>query len=163
MLFQGGVESIVLETRTQGYVAARIRAGILESSTVELLESAGLGDRLHREGHEHRGIYLQWPEERHHLDFVDLTGRSIWVYGQTEVQRDLVAARETTGQVAFYGISDTAIHDIDSDRPSVTFVVADGVEQRIEGDVIVGCDGSFGVSRAAIPAGMRPAPMGCLT
>lgn len=108
MLFQGGVESIVLETRTQGYVAARIRAGILESSTVELLESAGLGDRLHREGHEHRGIYLQWPEERHHLDFVDLTGRSIWVYGQTEVQRDLVAARETTGQVAFYGISDTA-------------------------------------------------------
>src|SRR5262249_28866710 len=79
-LLRGGVDAIVVETRSQEYVASRIRAGILESSSVELLTEAGLGDRLHAEGHEHRGIYLNWPGERHHLDFVDLAGRSVWVY-----------------------------------------------------------------------------------
>ena len=104
LLARGGVSSIVLETRSQEYVASRIRAGILEHSSVDLLTSVGLGDRLRAEGHEHRGIYLQWPGERHHLDFVDLTGRSVWVYGQTEVQKDLVAAR--TAEV-IYEVADT--------------------------------------------------------
>ena len=97
LLGRDGIESMVVETRSQEYVAARIRAGILEQSTVDLLE-VGLGDRLSAEGDEHRGIYLQWPGERHHLDFVDLTGRSVWVYGQTEVQKDLVQAAEQRGQ-----------------------------------------------------------------
>src|SRR3954452_14973246 len=92
LLARGGVSSIGVETRSQEYVASRIRAGILEHSSVELLTEAGLGDRLRGGGHEHRGIYLQWLGERHHLDFVDLTGRSVWVYGQTEVQKDHVAA-----------------------------------------------------------------------
>ena len=91
LLAADGIESVIVETRSREYVEARIRAGILESSTVELLDSVGLGERLHREGVEHRGIYLQWPGERHHLDFVDLAGRSVWVYGQTEVQKDLGA------------------------------------------------------------------------
>lgn len=87
LLAADGVDSIIVETRTEDYVLARIRAGILEHSSVELLRSVGLGDRLSRNGIEHRGIYLQMPGERHHLDFVDLVGRSVWVYGQTEVQK----------------------------------------------------------------------------
>ena len=149
LLARGGVSSLVVETRTQDYVASRIRAGILEHSSVELLETVGLGGRLRAEGHEHRGIYLQWPGERHHLDFVDLTGRSVWVYGQTEVQKDLVAAG--TAEV-FYAVTETTLHDVETDRPSVTFVDEQGAAQRIDADVIAGCDGSFGPSRHAVPA-----------
>ncbi|XVU22009.1 4-hydroxybenzoate 3-monooxygenase [Actinoplanes sp. CA-054009] len=149
LLHRGGVEAVVLETRSQEYVASRIRAGILESSSVELLEEVGLGDRLRAEGHEHRGIYLQWPGERHHLDFVDLTGRSVWVYGQTEVQKDLVAAGTAA---VFYEVTDVELHDVDSDRPFVTFVDAEGEEQRLDADAVAGCDGSFGPSRHAVPA-----------
>ncbi|MDH2412530.1 4-hydroxybenzoate 3-monooxygenase [Nocardioides sp. CER19] len=155
LLAQDGVESIVVETRTQEYVAARIRAGILEHSSVELLRSVGLGANIDAHGDEHRGIYLQWPHERHHLDFVDLVGRSVWVYGQTQVQADLVAASEAAGRHVVYGVSDTAVHDLDTDRPSVTFTDADGVQQRIEAEVVVGCDGSFGVSRSAVPETVR--------
>jgi p-hydroxybenzoate 3-monooxygenase len=151
LLAQSGVESVVLETRSRDYVAARIRAGILESSSVEALSAVGLGDRLHREGYEHRGIYLQWPEERHHIDFVDLVGRSVWVYGQTEVTKDLVEARDAAGQEFCYEIGDTQLHDLTTDRPSVTFVDREGKQQRLEADVIAGCDGSFGASRAAVP------------
>ena len=95
LLAADGVESVIVETRSREYVEARIRAGILESSTVGLLDSVGLGERLHREGVEHRGIYLQYPGERHHLDFVDLAGRSVWVYGQTEVHQGPRAAPGT--------------------------------------------------------------------
>ncbi|GLW31956.1 4-hydroxybenzoate 3-monooxygenase [Actinoplanes regularis] len=152
LLALGGVDSVVLETRSQEYVAARIRAGILEHSSVELLESAGLGARLRAEGDEHRGIHLQWPHERHHLDFVGLTGRSVWVYGQTEVQKDLIAARRAAGQEVHYEVSEVELHDVESDRPFVTFVDASGARRRLEADVIAGCDGSFGPSRQAVPA-----------
>jgi p-hydroxybenzoate 3-monooxygenase len=152
-----GVESVLVETRTRDYVESRIRAGILETSTVELLESVGLGDRLRREGDEHRGIYLQWPGERHHLDFVDLVGRSVWIYGQTEVTKDLGRAREAAGQQAEYGVSNTALHDLDTDRPWVSFTDAAGNEQRLDADVVVGCDGSFGPSRSSIPETSRQA------
>jgi p-hydroxybenzoate 3-monooxygenase len=143
------VESVVIEIRSEEYVASRIRAGILEQSTVDLLGSAGLGDRLAVEGSEHRGIHLQWPGERHHLDFVDLTGRSGWVYGQTEVQKDLVAAARERGQVVHYEVADTVLHDLETDRPSITFS-RDGAEVRLRADVVVGCDGSFGPSRGAV-------------
>ena len=155
LLAAEGVESVVVETRTEEYVASRIRAGILEQSTVDLLRSAGLGDRLSREGDQHRGIYLQWPQERHHLDFVDLTGRSVWVYGQTEVQKDLVAARTAAGQEVHYGVSETALHDLESDSPSVTFTTARGASTRVTASVVVGCDGSFGPSRASVPEAVR--------
>ncbi|MEU4158369.1 4-hydroxybenzoate 3-monooxygenase [Actinoplanes sp. NPDC026670] len=151
LLAQGGVESVVLETRSEEYVAARIRAGILEHSSVELLEAAGLGSRIRAEGDEHRGIYLQWPGERHHLDFVDLTGRSVWVYGQTEVQKDLIAARRADDQEIHYEVTDVALHSLD-DRPYVTFTDASGAAQRLDAEVIAGCDGSFGPSRSAVPA-----------
>jgi p-hydroxybenzoate 3-monooxygenase len=150
-----GVESVVLETRSEQYVASRIRAGILEQSTVDLLHECGLGDRLAREGDQHRGIHLQWPHERHHLDFVDLTGRSVWVYGQTEVQKDLIQARTAAGQAIHYEVQDTALHDLDSDQPSVSFTDVDGRERRVTADVVVGCDGSFGPSRGEVPADVR--------
>ena len=151
LLAQDGVESIVVESRSRDYVEARIRAGILEHSTVELLDSVGLGERLRTEGHQHRGVYLQWPSERHHLDFVDLVGRSVWVYGQTDVTRDLGRAREAAGQQIVYEVTDTAVHDVQSDRPYVTFRDQDGRDVRLDADVVVGCDGSFGPSRAAVP------------
>jgi p-hydroxybenzoate 3-monooxygenase len=155
LLAADGVESIVVETRSEEYVASRIRAGILEQSTVDLLRAHRLGARLDREGDQHRGIYLQWPHERHHLDFVDLTGRAVWVYGQTEVQKDLVAARHAAGQQVLYEVSDTALHDLESERPSVTFTDATGTPRRIVADAIAGCDGSFGPSRAAVPDSVR--------
>ncbi|WP_037144400.1 4-hydroxybenzoate 3-monooxygenase [Rhodococcoides fascians] len=155
LLAEQGVESVIVETRSQEYVLSRIRAGILEHSTVQLLDDIGLGARLHAEGQEHRGIYLQWPEERHHIDFTDLVGRSVWVYGQTEVTKDLVAAREAAGQQIYYEVSDTALHDIESDSPYVTFTDASGAEVRVDAAVIAGCDGSFGPSRAAMPGRVR--------
>ncbi|GLY31802.1 4-hydroxybenzoate 3-monooxygenase [Kineosporia sp. NBRC 101731] len=150
-----GVESVVLETRTRAYVEARIRAGILEQSTVDLLVQHGLGDRLLAEGDPHRGIHLQWPQERHHLDFVDLIGRTVTVYGQTEVQKDLGRAREAAGQTILYGIGDTGVHEVESDRPYLTFTDADGRSRRLDADVVVGCDGSFGPSRGAVPPAVR--------
>ena len=155
LLAAAGVESIVVETRSEEYVASRIRAGILEQSTVDLLRECGLGDRLEHEGDPHRGIYLQWPGERHHLDFVDLTGRSVWVYGQTEVQKDLIAARTAAGQQIHYEVTDTALHDLDTDHPAVTFTDADGRERRIVADAVAGCDGSFGPSRGTVPPDVR--------
>jgi p-hydroxybenzoate 3-monooxygenase len=149
LLARGGVSSVVLETRSQEYVGSRIRAGILEHSSVELLTEAGLGDRLRAEGHEHRGIYLQWPGERHHLDFVDLTGRSVWVYGQTEVQKDLVAAG--TAEVV-YEVSDTVLHDVATDAPYITYTDRSGNAARLDAQMIAGCDGSFGPSRHAVLA-----------
>ncbi|WP_127550805.1 4-hydroxybenzoate 3-monooxygenase [Actinoplanes sp. OR16] len=147
LLAQGGVESVVLETRSEEYVAARIRAGILEHSSVELLEAAGLGDRIRTEGDHHRGIYLQWPGERHHLDFVNLAGRSVWVYGQTEVQKDLIKARAAAGQEIHYEVTNVEIG-----ADFVTFTDKDGQNLRLDAAAIAGCDGSFGPSRKAVPA-----------
>ncbi|HET8601822.1 MAG TPA: 4-hydroxybenzoate 3-monooxygenase [Segeticoccus sp.] len=150
-----GIDCIVVETRSEAYVAARIRAGILENSTVDLLRSVGLGSRLDAEGHPHRGIYLQWPHERHHINFASLVDRHVWVYGQTQVQRDLIEASRAAGRRVIYEVSDTAIHDIESDQPAVTFTDMDGRQVRIEAGVVVGCDGSFGPCRAAVPERAR--------
>jgi p-hydroxybenzoate 3-monooxygenase len=155
LLDREGIESVLLENRSPEYVLGRIRAGVLESSTVDLLRSDGLGERLDREGMEHRGIYLQWPEERHHIDFVDHVGRSVFIYGQTEVTKDLMAAREAAGQQSFYGVSGVELHDLDSERPSVTFTDAQGKAQRVDADVVAGCDGFHGPSRQAIPSALQ--------
>ena len=159
LLDRAGIESVLLENRSPDYVLGRIRAGVLESSSVDLLSEVGLGERIAREGDEHRGIYLQWTAdgqgERHHLDFVDHVGRSVWIYGQTEVTKDLMAARDRAGQQSFYEVRDVALHDVDTQRPSVTFTDRDGTEQRVEADAVAGCDGFHGPSRASIPAGVR--------
>ena len=159
LLDLAGIESVLVENRSPAYVQGRIRAGVLESSSVDLLTEAGLGERIAREGDEHRGIHLQWTDggqtERHHLDFVDLVGRSVWVYGQTEVTKDLMAARDRAGQQAFYEVSDVVLRDVDTDRPSVTFTDRDGAGQRVEADAVAGCDGFHGPSRDALPDAVR--------
>lgn len=155
LLERHGVDSVVLEARSAEYVASRVRAGVLEQSTVDVLRNHGLGARLDAVGDEHHGIELQWPGQRHRIDMTELTGRSVWVYGQTQVQRDLVEARAAAGQQAHYEVSDTALHDVGTDSPSVTFTDATGRARRVRADVVVGCDGSFGPSREAIPDAER--------
>ena len=146
-----GIESIVVEDRSREYVEARIRAGLLETQAVNLLDEIGVGERLHREGMEHNGIYLQIPGERHHIDFKELIGYTVWVYGQTEIQKDLDAACDKAGQPIYYESSNVELHNIDSDNPSVSFVDKDGNAQVIEASIIAGCDGFWGPSRQAIP------------
>ena len=155
ILAKNGVESIVVENRSQEYVLARIRAGVIEHGAVDVLTEYGVADRLHREGMRHDGVYLQWPGERHRIDFVEACGQSVWVYGQTEITKDLIAIREADGQQFFWEVSDTAILDADTDHPRVTFVDADGSPQVIEADYVAGCDGFHGVSRQTIPESVR--------
>jgi p-hydroxybenzoate 3-monooxygenase len=153
LLAQQGLESVVVENRSQAYVEARLRAGVLEHDTVQLLTDVGLGDRLHREGLRHDGIHLQWPGTRTRLDFPELTGgRSVWVYGQTEVVKDLIRARQSAGQQLFFQVGATAVRDVDTDQPVIRFVDADGAEQVVACDVVAGCDGFHGVSRSVVPA-----------
>ena len=122
-----GIDSVVLENRSRDYVQARIRAGILEQGTVDLLTEAGVGERLHREGLRHDGIYLQYPGHREHLDFPGLCGRSVWAYGQTEVVKDLIDARLAAGQPIEFEIAGHALHDLDTDRPRITYADSAGV------------------------------------
>jgi p-hydroxybenzoate 3-monooxygenase len=123
----------------------------LEAQSVEMLEEIGVADRLRKEGMEHNGIYLQIPGERHHIDFKELIGYTVWVYGQTEIQKDLDAASDKAGQEIHYEVSDVELHNIDSEAPSVTFVDKDGNRQTIECAIIAGCDGYWGPSRKALP------------
>jgi p-hydroxybenzoate 3-monooxygenase len=148
-----GVDSVVLENRSREYVQGRIRAGILEQGTVDVLTEAGMGDRLHREGLEHRGIHLQYPGVRHTLDFPELCGRRVWVYGQTEVVKDLVAAQLDGGPPLLFDVSDVAIEDVDTDSPRIRFTDADGTPQVLECDVVAGTDGFHGPSRAVVAEG----------
>jgi p-hydroxybenzoate 3-monooxygenase len=150
-----GVESVVLEDRSRAYVEARQRAGILEQGTVDVLVQAGVGERLQREGLRHDGIYLQWPGHREHIDFRALCGRSVWAYGQTEVVKDLISARLAAGDPLHFEVSDVALHDVESSRPSITYTDRDGVATTLECDAIAGCDGSHGPSRALVPSALQ--------
>ncbi len=152
LLDRRGVESIVLERRDRAYVEGRLRAGVLEQGTVDLLDEAGVGERMRREGLVHRGIYLQFEGERHRIPLSDLTGgRAIMVYGQQEVVKDLIAARLALGSPILFEVEDVGLRDIESDRPWVR-LRHNGEAQEIECDYIAGCDGFHGVSRPAIPA-----------
>ncbi|MGY1605709.1 MULTISPECIES: 4-hydroxybenzoate 3-monooxygenase [unclassified Geodermatophilus] len=150
-----GVDSVVLENRSREYVEARIRAGILEQNTVDVLTEVGLGDRLHRQGLEHRGIHLQYPGVRATLDFPQLCGRRVWVYGQTEVVKDLVAAQLAGGPPLHFEVSDVAVEDVDTDSPRIRFTDAEGRPQVLECDVVAGTDGFHGPSRAVVAEGTR--------
>lgn len=151
LLAARGVDTIVLEHRRREHVEARVRAGILEQGAVEVLQEAGLAERLLAEGTPHHGIHLHWPDQRHRIDFADLTGRCVWLYGQTEVQRDLHAAADAAGRTVHYEVDEVALHDLLTDRPSVTWTDAHG-QHRVETRALAGCDGSFGPSRSAVPA-----------
>jgi p-hydroxybenzoate 3-monooxygenase len=153
LLDRHGIDSVVLENKTRDYVEHRIRAGVLEQGSVELLEEAGVADRLNREGLVHQGIGLQFDGERHRVPLSELTGgASIVIYGQAEVVKDLIAARLANGSPLMFGVEDVAVDEVSSDRPKVTFR-HEGREQQLECDVIAGCDGFHGVCRDAIPGG----------
>jgi p-hydroxybenzoate 3-monooxygenase len=145
-----GIDSVVLENRSRDYVEARIRAGILEQHTVDTLTAAGVGMRLQREGLEHSGIHLQYPGVRHTLDFPELCGRTVWVYGQTEVTKDLIKAQLDGGPPLLFEVSDVRPEDVDGDNPRIRFTDADGVPQVLECDVVAGTDGFHGPSRAVV-------------
>jgi p-hydroxybenzoate 3-monooxygenase len=154
LLHREGIESVVLEDRTRDYVEHRVRAGVLEQGVVDLLSDAGVGARVQREGLVHHGIELQFDGERHRIPLSDLTGgRSIVIYGQTEVVKDLILARLDAGLPLLFEVDDVSVHDLDSDRPRIRFG-HDAVEHELECDVIAGCDGYHGVCRPSIPAGV---------
>jgi len=151
-----GIDSVLVELRSRAYCEARQRAGVLEQGSVDLLRAAGVASRLDREGLEHGGIYLQFGGERHHLDFRDLTGgRTVTVYAQTEVVKDLIAARLAAGGDIEFEVTDTEVADLETDRPVLRYTSADGVRHEVTCDAIAGCDGFHGICRPAIPAALR--------
>jgi p-hydroxybenzoate 3-monooxygenase len=138
------IDCVVLEQRDRDYVEHRVRAGVLEHPTVELLRQLGLAERLDREGLAHRGIQLAVDGVRHRVDFVELTGRSITVYGQQEVVKDLIAARLAAGGEIVFEALDVAPVDIDTDHPVVRYR-RDGAPRTLRCRIVAGCDGSYGV------------------
>jgi p-hydroxybenzoate 3-monooxygenase len=148
-----GIDSVLVEDRSRGYCEARQRAGLLEDGSVALLREAGLASRLDREGLEHDGIYLQFAGQRQHIDFRELTGRTVTVYAQTEIVKDLIAARLAAGAQLEFEVAGTEVAELDSDRPVLRYTSADGTRRVVRCDVIAGCDGFHGISRPAIPAG----------
>jgi p-hydroxybenzoate 3-monooxygenase len=147
-----GIDSVLVEDRSRGYCEARQRAGLLEDGSVALLREAGLASRLDREGLEHDGIYLQFAGQRQHIDFRELTGRTVTVYAQTEIVKDLIAARLVAGAQLEFEVSGTEVAELDSERPVLRYTSADGTRRVVRCDVIAGCDGFHGITRPAIPA-----------
>jgi p-hydroxybenzoate 3-monooxygenase len=149
LLARQGIESVVLESRSRAYVEQRVRAGVLEHPTVELLREVGLAERLDREGMAHEGISLRFDGSDHRIDFTDLVGRGITVYGQQEVVKDLIAARLADGGDLRFEVGDVGIDGIAGDRPTIGFVDAAGVRHELVCDAVAGCDGFHGISRGA--------------
>jgi p-hydroxybenzoate 3-monooxygenase len=154
LLARDGIEAVVLETRSRSHVEHRLRAGVLEYPTVQLLRDLGLAGRLDRDGLSHDGLSLRFDGADHRIALTELTGRAITVYGQQEVVKDLIAARLDAGGPIRFEVSEVALHDLDGERPRITFRDADGVASELVCDAIAGCDGSHGVSRSAVPAGV---------
>lgn len=152
LLQRGGVESVVLEARSRRYVESRVRAGLLEHNSVDLLHQVGAGERLSREGMHHSGVYLRRPGRTKHVDIERLTGRHLTIYGQQEVVKDLIAAALQRDVDVRFEVADVALHGVDSDRPRITFTEG-GERSSVECDFIAGCDGFHGVSRGYLPAG----------
>ena len=151
LLYQNGIDNVILERKSGEYVLSRIRAGVLEHTTVQGLEKAGAAERMHREGLVHHGVELVFNHQHIRVDFEQEIGKHVVVYGQTEVTRDLMDVRAATGGITVYEAEDVALHDIDSDAPYVTYR-HNGENHRLDCDFIAGCDGFHGVSRQSIPA-----------
>jgi len=147
LLHRAGVDNVILESRSQEYVLSRVRAGVLESGTVALLERAGVGARCKAEGLVHDGFDLAFAGARHRIDLKRLTGRSVTVYGQTEITKDLVQARAAAGAETVYEARDVTLEGFDTESPQVIF----NERERVRCDFIAGCDGFHGVSRATVP------------
>ncbi len=152
LLHREGVESVVVEAQSRRHVEERVRAGVLEQGTVELLTEAGVGERLRREGLVHHGIELRFGRRGHRIDFQELTGRAITVYAQREVVKDLADARLAAGGCILYESADVSIHDFGGDSPRIRFRHG-GEEHEVVCDYLAGCDGFHGVCRPSVPAG----------
>jgi len=156
LLHLQGIESVVLETRSREEIEATLRAGVLEQGTVDLLDEAGVGGRMRREGMPHEGVILRFAGRSHRIPLSELTaGRSIMVYAQHEVIRDLVKARIDSGGQLLFGVKDVSLFDLDSRLPKLRFHDAHGAVREITCDYIAGCDGFHGVSRPSIPSRLR--------
>ena len=151
LLARAGIDAVIVEQRSKAHVLERIRAGVLEQGTVEMLDRLGVSSRLHAEGLVHDGVELSFAGGRTRIDLKGLTGRNVVVYGQTEVTRDLMDAREAAGAKTVYEAGDVSVHDFDTSHPKVRFR-KDGVEHTLDCDFIAGCDGYHGVSRASVPS-----------
>jgi p-hydroxybenzoate 3-monooxygenase len=154
LLHTRGIDSVVLERKTKDYVLGRIRAGVLEQGLVNLMEEAGCADRMHAEGFTHDGTLISYGDEMFRVDFSEHTGTPVMVYGQTEVTRDLYAAREKAGGKIEFNVDGVVIHGADTDTPHVTYTV-NGEARQIACDFVAGCDGFHGVSRQTIPLDVR--------
>jgi p-hydroxybenzoate 3-monooxygenase len=153
LLAREGIESVVLENRTRDYVERRVRAGLLEQNTVDLLHRLDVGDRLAREGLTHDGIYLRHQGRTQRIEIANLTGRHVTIYGQQEVVKDLIAAWLERGGEIRFEVSDVAVHDFDTERPRITFRT-EAEDDELQCDFIAGCDGFHGICRPSIPAGV---------
>jgi p-hydroxybenzoate 3-monooxygenase len=152
LLHLEGIDSIILENRSRQHVVERVRAGVLEQGTVDLMSSAGVGDRLAREALRHEGIYIAFDGSRHRIAMTELTGgRAIAIYGQNEVVQDLIDARLATGRPLLFEVDDVQLEEVESRSPVLRFRDADGESHRVASDFIAGCDGFHGVCRPSIP------------
>jgi p-hydroxybenzoate 3-monooxygenase len=151
LLHLHGIESIVLEARSRDYVENRIRAGVLEFGTEQLLNESGVGKRMRREGMLHPGVVMRFGGSDHRIDFSELVGKHVMVYSQHKVVQDLIAARLTAGGQVVFGVEDVSVHDFQTERPRIRYR-HHGVDQEIMCDIIAGCDGFHGVCRPAIPS-----------
>jgi p-hydroxybenzoate 3-monooxygenase len=151
LLYRRGIECVVLESRSREYVENRVRAGVLEHQSVDILNAAGVGARMMKEGLLHHGIFLNFGGESHRIDFEELTGRAVMIYGQQEVVKDLIAARMDARQPLYFEVDSVSVHDFETDSPVVRYQI-DGKEQTLKCDFIAGCDGFHGVCRASIPS-----------
>jgi p-hydroxybenzoate 3-monooxygenase len=153
LLHVAGIDSVIVENRSREYVEQRIRAGLLEQGTVDLLDRAGVAGRLRAEGLVHHGLSLQFAGERHRIALSELSGgKTVTIYGQTEIVKDLIAARLDSGRPLHFEVDGVRVEGIESDRPVVRFT-HEGAEQALECDVIAGCDGFHGICRPSFPAG----------
>jgi p-hydroxybenzoate 3-monooxygenase len=154
LLHREGIESVVLEARSRDYVERRVRAGVLEQGTVDLLDELGVGERMRREGLVHHGIELRFDGRGHRIGFEDLAdGRAITIYGQQEVVKDLIAARLQAGGPLRFEVSGVGVHDVDTDSPVIRFD-HDGGSHELHCDVVAGCDGFHGICRGTVPEGV---------
>jgi p-hydroxybenzoate 3-monooxygenase len=151
LLQRNGIDNVVLERQTADHVLSRIRAGLIEQVTVDLLDEAGVGERMHREGLVHDGTQICVEGVRHRIDFRELTGKTVTVYGQTEITHDLMAGRAAVGAVTIYEAEDVSLHDFAGDKPRLRYR-KDGAVGEIECDFIAGCDGFHGIARRSVPA-----------
>ena len=150
LLAKSGVSNTLIEQRSADYVLGRVRAGVLEQTTLDLLETAGVAARMHQEGLPHDGVELCFGGQRHRIDLLGLTGKRVMVYGQTEVTRDLMAARSEAGLSTVYEADEVSVQGFDCNSPSVSYL-KDGVRHTLQADFIAGCDGFHGVCRASVP------------